>query len=68
MQGLAAALTVTLNALLAASPAAGARAPPHPHTHSRAGKLQLFSLAGVSKKNKNSSLLRKTNTLQEQKT
>ena len=46
MHGLAAALIVTLNVLLAASPAAGARAPTH--THSRAGKL--FSLASVSQK------------------
>ena len=45
MHGLAAALIVTLNVLLAASPAAGARAPTH--THSRAGKL--FSLASISK-------------------
>ena len=48
MHKLAAALTVTLNVLLAASPAAGARAPTH--THSRAGKL--FSLAGVSQQKK----------------
>ena len=46
MHGLAMALAVTLNVLLAASPAAGARAPTH--THSRAGKL--FSLASVSQK------------------
>ena len=49
MHGLAAALTVTLNVLLAASPAAGARAPRTPlQTPSRARKL--FLLAGVSQK------------------
>ena len=46
MHGLAAALIVTLNVLLAASPAAGAKAPTH--THSRVGKL--LSLASVSQK------------------
>ena len=70
MHGLAAAVAVTLSVLLAASLAAGTRAPPltqpHPptHTHSCAGKL--FSLAFA--KNKNSSLLEETNTLQEHKT
>ena len=65
MHGLAAALIVTLNVLLAASPATGARAPTH--THSRAGKL--FSLASVSQKTRTRrTLLEKANTLQGQKT
>ena len=68
MHGLAAALTVTLNVLLAASLATGARAPqPPPHPHSRAGKLLSLRRERFAK-NKNSSVLEKANTLQEHKT
>ena len=63
MHKLAAALTVTLNVLLAASLATGARAPPHHHTHTRAQASCFRSDASVSQKNKNSSLLEKTITL-----
>ena len=59
MHGLAAALTVTLNVLLAASPAAGARAPTH--TCVLARRQAVFARERFAK-NKNSSLLENKNT------